>query len=236
MVLGGAARLFAQGEFHQMPIMNGTVQDEGNFFVAVQIYSGGLPWKVITQDDVTTYAKGAFGGSSYPAGTIDQVLERYPASRFETAQLRLGAIQSDVFVCRSQHATHLLAGKAPLYAYEFQDRTAPSYFPDMTGFKPLAYHTADIQYLFPGYHGGDKGTPHALNARQKTLSDRLVTAWTNFARTGNPNGTGDKPWPRYTQDAPKYLAQNISGLSTISDSDFTNSHQCGFWEKLLTYD
>jgi para-nitrobenzyl esterase len=234
IVLGGAAGLFTQGRFQRMPIMNGTVQDEGNFFVAIQVYSGGQPWKTITHDDVTSYGKGAFGGAAYPAGTAEEVLARYPASRYETAQLRLGAIQSDVFICRSQHATHLLAGKVPLYAYEFRDRTAPSYFPAI-GFKLLAYHTADIQYLFPGYHGGDKGTPHALNGGQRKLSDQLVTAWANFARTGNPNGKGDRPWPSYTKDAPSYFAVNLSGPSIISERDFTASHQCGFWSKLLTY-
>jgi para-nitrobenzyl esterase len=234
IVLGGAAGLFAQRRFQQMPIMNGTVQDEGNFFVAIQLYSGGQPWKAITQDDVTSYAKGAFGGAAYPAGTVEEVLRRYPASGYETAALRQGAIQSDVFVCRSRHATHLLAGQVPLYAYEFRDRTAPSYFPNM-GFTLLAYHTADIQYVFPGYHGGDKGTAHALNARQRRLSDQLVTAWANFARTGNPNGRGDTPWPAYTKDAPSYRALSLSGPATISESDFTASHQCGFWEDLLTY-
>jgi len=235
IVPGGAAGLFASGRFQQMPIMNGTVQDEGNFFVAVQLYAGGQPWKVITQEDVTAYATSAFVAPAYPAGTPEKVLELYPASQYETAQQRLGAIQSDVFVCRSQHATHLLADKVPLYAYEFRDRTAPSYFPDMPGFAPLAYHTADIQYLFPGYHGGDKGTPHRLNARQTRLSDQLVNAWANFARTGNPNGQGEKPWPAYTQTAPRFLAQTLSGLSIINESDFTASHQCGFWEKLLAY-
>jgi para-nitrobenzyl esterase len=234
IVLGGAAGLFARGRFQQIPIMNGTVQDEGNFFVAIQLYSGGQPWKVITQDDVTTYVKGAFSGAAYPAGMVEEVLVRYPASRYATAQMRQGAIQTDAFVCRSQHATHLLAGQVPLYAYEFRDRTAPSYFPDM-GFRLLAYHTADIQYLFPGYHGGDKGTPHVLNARQRKLSNQLVTAWANFARTGNPNGKGDTPWPAYTKNAPNYRALNLSGPPTISERDFTASHQCGFWESRLAY-
>lgn len=60
----------------------------------------------------------------------------------------------------------LLAGKVPLYAYEFRDQTAPSMFPELPDFKPMAYHTADLQYQFPGFHGGDKGVQHPLNAQQ----------------------------------------------------------------------
>ena len=48
----------------------------------------------------------------------------------------------------------LLASQIPVYTYEFDDQTAPFYFPKMPGFLSLAYHTADIQYLFPLWHGG----------------------------------------------------------------------------------
>ena len=63
----------------------------------------------------------------------------------------------------------------------------------------LAYHTSDIQYLFPLWHGGPAPPAyHSLNKKQTDLSDQLVAAWTNFAWTGNPNGLGNYPWPRYT--------------------------------------
>ncbi len=61
-----------------------------------------------------------------------------------------------------------LSSQVPLYAYEFNDRTAPFFFPELPGFQPLAYHTADIQYLFPGYHGGSRGMAHPLNPRAKS--------------------------------------------------------------------
>jgi para-nitrobenzyl esterase len=67
----------------------------------------------------------------------------------------------------------------------------------MPGFIALAYHTADIQYLFPLWHGGPLGIQHTLNKKQTDLSDQLVVAWTNFAWTGNPNGLGNYPWPKY---------------------------------------
>ena len=105
-------------------------------------------------------------------------------------------------------------------------------------FVPLAAHTTDIQYLFPLYHGGPTGIPHQLNNKQEQLSDELVTAWTNFARTGNPNGQGNTPWPRY-QIAPGktafLLSENIPVLSTITDAEFVAEHKCDFWDTILTY-
>ncbi|VTZ26825.1 Carboxylic ester hydrolase (fragment) [Methylocella tundrae] len=121
--------------------------------------------------------------------------------------------------------------------YEFDDRTAPTYFPKMPGFQALAMHTADIQYLFPLWHGGNLGIQHELNKKQTDLSDELVTAWTNFAWTGNPNGIGNSPWPRYKNkpDAPGILSENIPVLSTFTDAQYNAAHKCDFWDSISTY-
>lgn len=236
------ATAFASGEFHKMPIMYGSTQDEGSFFAAIPVYYSG---KAITQEDVTNYVNSAFGGNagyagtppSYPKDTPEKVLTHYPSSEYKSEQLRMIAIQSDVMVCRIQHGAHLLAGKVPLYAYEFRDQTAPSMFPDLPDFRPMAYHTADLQYQFPGFHGGDKGVQHPLNAQQQKLSDQIVAGWTNFARYGNPNGKGPKIWPDYSSDpnAQSYLSQDIPELSTFSNNDFTAMHKCDFWKDVLVY-
>ena len=131
----------------------------------------------------------------------------------------------------------MLADQVPVYAYEFDDRTAPSYYPVMPGFQILATHTGDIQYLFPLYHGSPLGIAHPLNRQQEELSDEMVAAWTNLAWTGNPNGLGDYPWPRYenrplaaSKTAPAVLSENIPSLSTFTDYAFSQAHHCDFWD------
>lgn len=241
----GGAGAFASGKFNHVPVMNGSTLDEGNFFIALQEYFSGPPRVAITDDDVARYANKVFSGNAgaggvapkYPAGTSAKVLERYARSDFGTPQLRLDAIQTDVMACRIQHANHLLVGKVPLYAYEFRDRTAPSLWPQMPGFSPLAGHTADIQYLFPGWHGSAQGLAHDLSAQQRKLSDAMVAAWSTFAATGNPNRKGNAPWPAYVTDttAAAYLDEDIPTLSTFSDEAFTSEHNCDFWSDLLLY-
>jgi para-nitrobenzyl esterase len=92
----------------------------------------------------------------------------------------------------------------------------------MLGFLSLAYHTADIQYLFPLWSGGPSPPSiiHTLNKKQTDLSDQLVAAWTNFAWTRNPNGLGNFPWPRYTNSSasPAWLVQDMPVLSTLTDT------------------
>lgn len=67
------------------------------------------------------------------------------------------------------------------------------------GYEPLgAVHLWDQQFVF--------GTmiPPADQPAHHALSEAVETYWTNFARTGNPNGAGEPAWPQ-VDDAQTYL-------------------------------
>jgi carboxylesterase type B len=68
----------------------------------------------------------------------------------------------------NQQATKIL----PAYAYEFADRTAPSYLKP-TSFALGASHTYELPYIFPDFHGS-AGIPVRLNEMQEALSDKMV--------------------------------------------------------------
>jgi para-nitrobenzyl esterase len=44
-----------------------------------------------------------------------------------------------------------------------------------------------------------------MAVKDEALSEMLRTYWTNFARTGDPDGTGLPKWPPYTEAAPQML-------------------------------
>jgi para-nitrobenzyl esterase len=226
---------FRNGHFNHVPLINGNVQDEANFFLAIaeQSTSSRDP---ITAAQFESYVNGTFASPPYPAGTAARVLAQYPLSAYPSPQLALDRVQTDLQICSERQIDEILASQIPLYTYEFDDETAPFYFPSMPGFTPNAYHTADIQYLFPSWHGGP--TPpsviHTFNRLQESLSDQLVAAWTNFAHTGNPNGVGNTPWPRYAPDNELWLIENIApaGLTTLTDSQYAAKRHCALWDGL----
>jgi para-nitrobenzyl esterase len=230
------------GQFNHMPIISGNTEDELTFILAAEEFleNPRVPFTAANYTaEVATFtgSEGLFGSGTYPAGTPAAVQAHYPLNAYPTPELALGRILTDPFECEQRAINKLFASQVPVYAYEFDDRTAPFYFPALPGFLPLAYHTGDIQYLFPLYHGAT-GVVHQLNRRQENLSDVLVAAWTNFASTGNPNGQGNMPWPLYKPNKPNVasiLSQNIPALTTFSDAAFSAAHQCNFWDSILTF-
>jgi para-nitrobenzyl esterase len=232
------------GQFNHMPMMNGRVEDEANFTLGIAEYFKN-PQVPFTASDYVNMITATYSGNAgpagtppaYPAGTVAAVMAQYPLSNYATPQLALDAVITDPGACITRHYSKIIAPQVPYYAYEFDERTAPYYFPPLPGFQSLAYHTSDIQYLFPLYHGGNLGIPQYLNSQQDELSDQLVAAWTNFAWTGNPNGNGNKPWPRFKDlpNTPVWLSENIPALSTYTDVQFAAKHKCSFWDITLIY-
>ena len=145
----------------------------------------------------------------------------------------------------------------PFYSYEFLDQTAPDYFPPMPGFVTLAYHTGDIQYLFPLYKGGAVGIAHALNKQQRFS---LISWWLlgrtscgQAIQTGRATNLGRvirRPiFTWFTENLavpPPVVATTYSppitippttpaGLSTETNAQFSAEHQCAFWDTVLQY-
>lgn len=223
----GLFAAFKAGAFTHMPIMSGTVHDEANFTAAIAEYFSGPPRHAITAEEFRKSIT-----STYSAGSAAKILAEYRLADYPTPQRAWNAAGTDALVCPQLTLNRVLAPQVPLYAYEFNDATAPFFFPTMPGFEPRAYHTADIQYLFPLWHGGPTGEAHPLNARQQRLSDALVRSWTNFARTGNPNGAGAPNWPVFMPVAGKhglYLSETSPVSGTITDQHFSVDHKCDFW-------
>jgi para-nitrobenzyl esterase len=225
----GLFAAFKKGKFTHMPMMSGFTHDEYNFPIAINEYFSAPPQAPVSEADVRKYVETTYGANA------SKVLAAYNLGSYATPQLALDSMGTGSLVCPQQAVNQILSSQVPLYAYEFNDRTAPFFFPELPGFQSLAYHTADIQYLFSGWHGGTRGIAHPLNSAQEQLSEELVTAWANFARTGNPNQTGDRPWPRYDTRKPQssfYLLEDIPASSLRTANQMSEEHQCKLWDSL----
>ena len=125
-----------------------------------------------------------------------------------------------IFSCPMLRAAQALSAGGPVYSYEFSDPKAPQIFlPPVPDFEYAAAHASEIQYLFTL----PKST---LSTDQKALSDQMVKYWTNFAKTGDPNGTGLPTWPVYTTAGNGILTLAPGAGGTVVTMKFGDEHKC----------
>lgn len=85
-----------------------------------------------------------------------------------------------------------IAKKAPTYMYQFG--YVPSNGQQRSPFG--AGHGSEVSFVFNTLNArwGTQGEP---SDQEKELAKTMNIYWTNFARTGNPNGEGITNWPNY---------------------------------------
>jgi para-nitrobenzyl esterase len=217
------AAAFASGQFNQVPVIAGTNHDEYRLFVATGYDLVGNP--ILTSTEYDTAVNALWGTTLAPS-----VLALYPFSSYPFGGEALGASGTDgVFSCPARNVDQALSQLVPIYAYEFNDENAPppqSAFGGLLTFPLGAYHSAELQYLFLGIDVF--GLQVSLSPEQKKLSQAMVSYWTQFAKTGNPNSLGEPPWSPYSTSTDEF--QSLIPPTPVVESNFDAGHQCSmFW-------
>lgn len=98
-------------------------------------------------------------------------------------------------------------GHYPAWAYEFA-RPLPDdgSHPEVTQRLKGAFHSSDLWFVF-------KSLKHCWRPWTNgdwDLSEKMLTAWTNFAKYSNPNGNGQQVWPACTQKNPNFMVFKLN--------------------------
>jgi para-nitrobenzyl esterase len=123
--------------------------------------------------------------AAFPANSNDQAIRS--ADDYTTAGfIALGAWRW----AEAQSST----GQSPVYRYRF-DLPAPPEENHPQG--KYAFHSDELEYVF-----GTLDVRHGATWRpeDRKLSEQMIGYWTNFARTGDPNGEGLPGWSRYDKE------------------------------------
>jgi para-nitrobenzyl esterase len=207
-----------QGKYNKVPLLWGSNLDEYRLFVGLAFDAVGNPVTPAMYEQIT---RATFGAAA------DQVLAKYPVGAYSTPSVALATWQTDansgLGTCDHVASYNLLKARSPLYAYQFVDRTAPAIF-DWPNFDEGAAHAFELTYLWPNLFGPP------LNPQQQALSTTMVSYWTTFAHTGNPNSRTVPTWPRFRSNSD---VQSL-GLSTVSPSNPAIPSNCSFWSTITS--
>lgn len=175
-----ASEIYSEGKQAHVPLLAGWNHDEagGSFLNAKQ--------KPTAQSFRETAEK-EFGEKA------DLFLSLYPAKDDAEAARSALDLAGDRFIAYSTWRwieAHSETGESPVYRYRFDQAPPPDqYHPAGMG----AYHSAEIEYVF----GNLDSKPISWTTADRKVSAEMMSYWTNFAKTGNPNGKGLPEWPEY---------------------------------------
>lgn len=211
---------FRTGKFNHVTLINGTTRDEGTFFAGFPENENGIAMQGKGYEDAMKFFFGSLA---------EKVKKEYPADSYVTPSNAYAAAVTDMeFACPARIINKRASAYTPTYAYEFADRTAPSYLKP-TSFALGAAHTYELSYLFPGFHGG-AGIPVKLNALQEKLSDKMVTYWAQAGKAGER----ENEWPRYSPKQDNVMSLVLPG-PVMKDGVFGREHHCDFWDDAGVY-
>jgi para-nitrobenzyl esterase len=173
-------RLYQSGQFNDTPLLVGTNSNEGSLFTSPPV----------SPDDFTRAVETGY------AEKAAAVLAAYPhQTDAEALQAKADLFRDTAFAWPTWAWCRLQAGrgKGAVYAYYLDYRTERN--PNGSN------HGDEMHFVF-----GNEAPPFgAANERERELTEQFMGYWTNFARTGNPNGPGLPAWPQFTVANPQLL-------------------------------
>jgi para-nitrobenzyl esterase len=177
-------RLYEAGRYNDVPVLIGFNSDEGALF-------GGA----VTRADYEASVRDRYGPFA------DEILHAFPPDSDSDATQASRDLATDVMFgwhtvvwARLQSRT----GSSPVYLYYF-DQKRP--YPETS---PLASakgapHASELAYVFDHL---DQRPGTDWRPEDRVVAAAMADYWTNFAKTGDPNGSGLPPWPRFSEGEP----------------------------------
>ncbi|ABI75891.1 carboxylesterase/lipase family protein [Hyphomonas neptunium ATCC 15444] len=191
----GAA--FRDGQTPRVPLLAGFNADEGSLFYD-EIYSPTVlrPQISGTLEEREAALAAVFGQN--PAKALQALYGMNTLESWDEGAVDM--LGDDMFGVHMRYVGRRnVEGGEPTYLYHFT-RVSPS--PRQT---IGAFHASEIPFVFNSHLPGLKVTDGDL-----ALTEAMMTYWTNFARTGDPNGTGVPEWPAYSLERDVWLDLNHS--------------------------
>lgn len=203
-VLGSIALMSKEEDRYSGPMTDGTIVPAGAETIFAEGKQARIPYIIGSNDDELGFIPAPFramvnGPVEKSLGAAAAAVKAAYASEDE-ANRRLGG---DAMFAEPALAFGLLQARtgAPTFLYRFGYVAEAQRKPDVG-----AVHASDVAFQF-GNLSAD------ATASDRAAAKQLGDYWTNFAKTGDPNGSGLPAWGRLDPAAPQLLSMEIAATA-----------------------
>lgn len=227
LVLADNAQPVGLGSFRMFPAVDGYVVTDLPIAIIQQNAHNAVPFLVGSNSEEYAHRFVGLSAAAYPAtvaalvgaANLNLVLALYPLSDFPNPGAAAAAVLGDRNItcpARLYATTMATRQSAPVYRYFFRRMLSTS-LREADG----AYHASELLYLFQHMDGQS----FDANDDDRTVQDRMLQYWTNFATSGDPNGGTMPAWPRYEGGSDPY---QIIDVNPASGSQLFQQ-KCNMW-------
>ena len=186
---------------NDVPILVGWNADEGK----------DLAPEILATSEFTAANHKALVGRLLGHAPSPAVLANYPAATDAEAQESIFHFTSDYWGWRMWRWADLQAQARMSKPYVYYFVHSPAEPASPCGYGCKAGHGAEIRHVFDQLDQD----PRAWNAEDRQLTREMVGYWTNFAKTGDPNGKGLPAWPAF--DGSKPSVRRLGSAAEIEE-------------------
>lgn len=202
-----------KGEYNRVPLIVGSNKEEGKLFV---MFFPGL--RLLPKFACNQYVKRAFGEEFL------EVFEKfYPYRNYKRPLDAILDTMGDIGLgCKNfdaAEATASVGGKVFYYRFDYNEHRLPNYLGSA--------HSTEIPFVFGwlDFSIGKLLFSSKQAKKAQPLADAMMSYWTNFARTGDPNGEGLPQWFSYDTSTRQRIYFDIPIRVAPTD----NVDRCTYW-------